>query len=39
MPRLSDSMGEAAILGWLKQPGEAFLRGEPLVESKPGAKR
>jgi pyruvate/2-oxoglutarate/acetoin dehydrogenase E1 component len=32
MPRLSDSMSEATIVGWLKQPGEAFLRGEPLVE-------
>ena len=32
MPRLSDSMEEATILAWLKQPGEAFLRGEPLVE-------
>lgn len=32
MPRLSDSMNEATIVGWLKQPGEAFLRGEPLVE-------
>jgi pyruvate dehydrogenase E2 component (dihydrolipoamide acetyltransferase) len=32
MPRLSDSMSEATIVGWLKQPGDAFLRGEPLVE-------
>ena len=32
MPRLSDSMEEATIVAWLKQPGEAFLRGEPLVE-------
>ena len=32
MPRLSDSMSEATIVGWLKQPGEPFLRGEPLVE-------
>jgi pyruvate dehydrogenase E2 component (dihydrolipoamide acetyltransferase) len=32
MPRLSDSMSEAAIVEWLKQPGETFLRGEPLVE-------
>ena len=32
MPRLSDSMTEATIVGWLKRPGEAFLRGEPLVE-------
>jgi pyruvate dehydrogenase E2 component (dihydrolipoamide acetyltransferase) len=32
MPRLSDSMTEATILAWLKLPGEAFLRGEPLVE-------
>src|SRR5438034_10643891 len=32
MPRLSDSMGEATIVAWLKQPGESFLRGEPVVE-------
>jgi pyruvate dehydrogenase E2 component (dihydrolipoamide acetyltransferase) len=32
MPRLSDSMTEATIVGWLKQPGETFLRGDPLVE-------
>jgi acetoin:2,6-dichlorophenolindophenol oxidoreductase subunit beta len=32
MPKLSDSMEEATILRWLKQPGEAFRRGEPLVE-------
>ncbi len=32
MPRLSDSMSEATIVGWLKQPGETFLRGDPLVE-------
>ena len=32
MPRLSDSMSEATIVAWLKQPGETFLRGEGLVE-------
>src|SRR5205085_6315246 len=32
MPRLSDSMSEATIVSWLKQPGETFQRGEPLVE-------
>jgi len=32
MPRLSDSMEQATISAWLKQPGEAFVRGEPLVE-------
>ena len=32
MPRLSDSMTEATIVAWLKQPGESFLRGDPLVE-------
>ena len=32
MPKLSDSMEEATILRWLKQPGDAFTRGEPLVE-------
>jgi pyruvate dehydrogenase E2 component (dihydrolipoamide acetyltransferase) len=32
MPRLSDSMEEATILQWLKQPGERIARGEPIVE-------
>ena len=32
MPRLSDSMEEATILTWLKRPGDAVTRGEPLVE-------
>ncbi|MFL5927041.1 MAG: pyruvate dehydrogenase complex E1 component subunit beta [Gaiellaceae bacterium] len=32
MPRLSDSMAEATVLAWLKQPGERVKRGEPLVE-------
>ena len=32
MPKLSDSMEEGTILQWLKQPGEPFARGEPLVE-------
>jgi pyruvate/2-oxoglutarate/acetoin dehydrogenase E1 component len=32
MPKLSDSMEEGTILQWLKQPGEPFVRGEPLVE-------
>jgi acetoin:2,6-dichlorophenolindophenol oxidoreductase subunit beta len=32
MPRLSDSMEEATILSWLKQPGDDVARGEPLVE-------
>jgi pyruvate dehydrogenase E2 component (dihydrolipoamide acetyltransferase) len=32
MPKLSDSMAEATIVGWLKQPGEAFARGDGLVE-------
>ncbi len=32
MPRLSDSMEEATIARWLKAPGEAFARGEPLAE-------
>ena len=32
MPRLSDSMEEATIVAWLKQPGDAFVKGEPLVE-------
>jgi len=32
MPKLSDSMEEATVLAWLKQPGDAVKRGEPLVE-------
>ncbi|HEY7206854.1 MAG TPA: transketolase C-terminal domain-containing protein [Gaiellaceae bacterium] len=32
MPKLSDSMEEATVLAWLKQPGDAVQRGEPLVE-------
>jgi pyruvate dehydrogenase E2 component (dihydrolipoamide acetyltransferase) len=32
MPKLSDSMEEATILRWLKAPGEAFVRGDPLAE-------
>jgi pyruvate dehydrogenase E2 component (dihydrolipoamide acetyltransferase) len=32
MPRLSDQMEEATVIKWLKQPGDAVRRGEPLVE-------
>ena len=32
MPKLSDSMAEAVIVRWLKPPGDAFARGEALVE-------
>jgi pyruvate dehydrogenase E2 component (dihydrolipoamide acetyltransferase) len=32
MPKLSDSMEEATILQWLKRPGDAVKKGEPLVE-------
>jgi pyruvate dehydrogenase E2 component (dihydrolipoamide acetyltransferase) len=32
MPKLSDSMADAVILKWLKAPGEAFRRGEALLE-------
>ena len=32
MPKLSDSMADAVILRWLKAPGEAFQRGEALLE-------
>jgi pyruvate dehydrogenase E2 component (dihydrolipoamide acetyltransferase) len=32
MPRLSDSMEEAVIVSWLKEPGDAIAKGEPLVE-------
>ena len=32
MPKLSDSMADAIILRWLKSAGEAFARGEGLIE-------
>jgi pyruvate dehydrogenase E2 component (dihydrolipoamide acetyltransferase) len=32
MPKLSDSMAEAIIVRWLKSPGDAFARGEALIE-------
>jgi pyruvate dehydrogenase E2 component (dihydrolipoamide acetyltransferase) len=32
MPKLSDSMADAVILKWLKSPGDAFRRGEALLE-------
>src|SRR5262245_23934376 len=32
MPKLSDSMADAVILRWLKAAGEAFARGEGLIE-------
>jgi pyruvate dehydrogenase E2 component (dihydrolipoamide acetyltransferase) len=32
MPKLSDSMADAVITRWLKQPGEAFARGDALIE-------
>ncbi len=32
MPRLSDSMEEATVVRWLKQPGDAVKKGEELVE-------
>jgi pyruvate dehydrogenase E2 component (dihydrolipoamide acetyltransferase) len=32
MPKLSDSMADAVIVRWLKSPGEAFERGEGLIE-------
>jgi pyruvate dehydrogenase E2 component (dihydrolipoyllysine-residue acetyltransferase) len=32
MPRLSDSMADAVIVRWLKSPGDAFERGEALME-------
>jgi pyruvate dehydrogenase E2 component (dihydrolipoamide acetyltransferase) len=32
MPRLSDSMNEATVIAWLKEPGQSFARGEPLFE-------
>jgi len=32
MPKLSDSMADAVIVRWLKAPGEAFARGDALLE-------
>ena len=32
MPKLSDSMADAVIVRWLVSPGEAFARGEALME-------
>ncbi len=32
MPKLSDSMADAVILRWLKSAGDAFARGEGLIE-------
>ena len=32
MPKLSDSMADAVIIRWLKSPGEAFARGDALIE-------
>jgi pyruvate dehydrogenase E2 component (dihydrolipoyllysine-residue acetyltransferase) len=32
MPKLSDSMADAVILRWLKSAGEAFARGDGLIE-------
>jgi pyruvate dehydrogenase E2 component (dihydrolipoamide acetyltransferase) len=32
MPKLSDSMADAVIVRWLKSPGDAFSKGEALIE-------
>jgi pyruvate dehydrogenase E2 component (dihydrolipoamide acetyltransferase) len=32
MPKLSDSMADAVIVRWLKSPGDAFRRGDALME-------
>jgi pyruvate dehydrogenase E2 component (dihydrolipoamide acetyltransferase) len=32
MPKLSDSMADAVIIRWLVSPGDAFARGEALIE-------
>ena len=32
MPRLSDSMEEATVVRWLKQPGDSVSKGDELVE-------
>ncbi|HEY4026430.1 MAG TPA: biotin/lipoyl-containing protein [Candidatus Dormibacteraeota bacterium] len=32
LPRLADSLVEGIVSHWLKRPGDAVARGEPLVE-------
>ena len=32
LPRLADSLVEGTVSRWLKRPGEAVARGEPLLE-------
>ncbi len=32
MPRLGETMDEGKVVGWLIQPGDAFKRGDPIVE-------
>ena len=32
LPRLGETMETGRVVGWLKQPGEAFRRGETIVE-------
>ena len=32
LPRLGETMESGRVVGWLKQPGENFLRGETIVE-------
>ncbi|HNB27694.1 MAG TPA: acetoin dehydrogenase dihydrolipoyllysine-residue acetyltransferase subunit, partial [Alphaproteobacteria bacterium] len=32
LPRLGETMEEGRIVGWLKQPGDRFKRGEILLE-------
>src|SRR4026207_1315010 len=34
MPKLSDSMADAVIIRWLVAPGDAFARGEALIEGE-----
>jgi pyruvate/2-oxoglutarate dehydrogenase complex dihydrolipoamide acyltransferase (E2) component len=32
LPNLADAQAEGTVARWLKRPGEAVIRGEPLVE-------
>lgn len=32
MPRLGETMEEGKVVGWLIQPGDAFKRGDPIIE-------
>ncbi len=39
LPRLGETMESGRVVGWLKQPGETFRRGETIVEIEFGQDR